>query len=115
MDHAPVRVDRQYFIVKRADHIPFYNLMLPADDPFWDTHYPPNGWGCKCSACSAFLPSYRDAQASVRRLPPPRPTVATAVLVARTRPRAAGIDSLTIENEVTIENSKPRKAKPTGG
>jgi hypothetical protein len=23
-------------------------LILRADDPWWDTHYPPNGWGCQC-------------------------------------------------------------------
>ena len=22
--------------------------MLRHDDPWWDAHYPPNGWGCKC-------------------------------------------------------------------
>ncbi|MBU2713723.1 hypothetical protein [Zooshikella harenae] len=22
--------------------------MLSVDDPFWHTHFPPNGWGCKC-------------------------------------------------------------------
>jgi hypothetical protein len=21
---------------------------LPVDDPWWDDHMPPNGWGCKC-------------------------------------------------------------------
>jgi len=29
----------------RAEHTEWYNLILPADDPFWDTHTPPNGWG----------------------------------------------------------------------
>lgn len=32
----------------RKDHVPWNRLLLPADDPFWDTHYPQNGWGCKC-------------------------------------------------------------------
>jgi len=37
---------------KRPEHMQWYNLVLPADDPFWDTHYPPNGWGCKCGIVS---------------------------------------------------------------
>ena len=32
----------------RAEHMAWYNIVLPADDPWWQTHYPPNGWGCKC-------------------------------------------------------------------
>ena len=32
----------------RAEHEAWAGTILPADDPFWDTHYPPNGWGCKC-------------------------------------------------------------------
>jgi uncharacterized protein with gpF-like domain len=23
-------------------------VTLRVDDPWWDTHFPPNGWGCKC-------------------------------------------------------------------
>ena len=32
----------------RESHKRFYNLVLPVDDPFWQTHFPPNGWGCRC-------------------------------------------------------------------
>jgi len=32
----------------RPEHQAFNGLLLPAEDPFWSTHYPPNGWGCKC-------------------------------------------------------------------
>lgn len=33
----------------REDHQAWDGLVLPRDDPWWDTHYPPNGWGCRCS------------------------------------------------------------------
>ena len=33
----------------RESHKPFYNMVLPVDDPFWQTHFPPNGWGCRCN------------------------------------------------------------------
>lgn len=32
----------------RPHHVALDGLILPADHPFWRTHYPPNGWGCKC-------------------------------------------------------------------
>lgn len=39
-------------IVPREQHLRWDGLVLPADDPWWDTHYPPNGFGCSCSAFS---------------------------------------------------------------
>lgn len=33
----------------RPQHLAWNGMILSADDPFWNTHYPPNGWGCKCS------------------------------------------------------------------
>lgn len=35
--------------VKQRDvHKPFYNLVLPKDDPFWQSNQPGNLWNCKC-------------------------------------------------------------------
>lgn len=33
----------------REEHLGWVGLILPVDHPFWETHFPPNGWGCKCS------------------------------------------------------------------
>lgn len=33
---------------RRADHQKLHNLVFRYDDPFWQTNYPPNGFGCQC-------------------------------------------------------------------
>jgi phage gp29-like protein len=32
----------------RQMHLGWHGTVLPADDPWWESHYTPNGWGCKC-------------------------------------------------------------------
>jgi len=34
---------------KRPLHKLWYGVTLPVDHPWWQTHFPPNGWGCKCN------------------------------------------------------------------
>lgn len=34
----------------RDDHALMDGITLPPSDPFWDKYYPPNGWGCRCTA-----------------------------------------------------------------
>ncbi|MCU7371610.1 phage head morphogenesis protein [Paucibacter sp. O1-1] len=33
----------------RPQHRQWNGLIYPIDDPFWQIHYPPNGWGCRCT------------------------------------------------------------------
>jgi len=33
----------------RPEHAALNRITLPADDAFWDSYYPPNGWRCRCT------------------------------------------------------------------
>jgi hypothetical protein len=33
---------------RRREHEGWVGITLPVDHPWWRTHYPPNGWHCKC-------------------------------------------------------------------
>lgn len=35
-------------VTPRPLHLAWSGLVLSPNDPWWLTHYPPNGWGCRC-------------------------------------------------------------------
>lgn len=37
----------------RPLHVSWNGLTLPANHVFWQTNYPPNGWGCRCTVFGA--------------------------------------------------------------
>jgi SPP1 gp7 family putative phage head morphogenesis protein len=45
----------------RDSHAALHGLILPADDPFWATHYPPWDWGCRCQVVPVLESEYREA------------------------------------------------------
>ncbi|MGQ3072566.1 MAG: PBECR2 nuclease fold domain-containing protein [Ferrovibrionaceae bacterium] len=36
-------------LVTRPEHRGWHGLILPVDAAFWRTHFPPNGWNCRCT------------------------------------------------------------------
>ena len=51
-------------------HRPWAGTLLPVDHPWWDEHFPPNGWGCGCQ-----VRQVNEAEAARRggaTEPPPR-------------------------------------------
>lgn len=42
--YVAVRDDRT-----RPEHMGWHGTVLPVDHPWWRTHYPPNGWNCRCT------------------------------------------------------------------
>ena len=58
----------------RATHRPWDNIALPVDHAWWDTHYPPNGWRCRCRARPATqsdLDELRDGGMEIKTEAPP--------------------------------------------
>lgn len=56
----------------RPQHRAWHGVILPVEHEFWRTHYPPNGWGCRCTVVSL---SARDlARRGWRVTDPPPPS-----------------------------------------
>lgn len=65
------KADRPYLMYSavhdsrtRLLHRLWDGTTLPADDPWWDTHYPPNGWNCRCHVISLSQGQYDSMQGS---------------------------------------------------
>lgn len=44
----------------RDSHAALDGLVLPADDPFWEDHYPPWEWGCRCQVVAIDEEEYQE-------------------------------------------------------
>jgi SPP1 gp7 family putative phage head morphogenesis protein len=51
-DRKDVAPFLQYSAVRdgrtRPLHASWHGIVLPVDDPWWETNFPPNGWRCRC-------------------------------------------------------------------
>lgn len=43
----------------RPLHQSWSGMVLKHDDPFWQTHFPPNGWGCRCRVTAVRAEEYK--------------------------------------------------------
>lgn len=62
----------------REAHKAWDGLIIGRDDPWWQAHYPPNGWGCRCSVTGVSAARLRAegrqpdaAPAAIKNDPPP--------------------------------------------
>lgn len=44
----------------RDSHYKLNKITLPMSDGFWDEHYPPNGWGCRCTSVQVLKSQYKE-------------------------------------------------------
>lgn len=57
----------------RPLHLSWDGTTLPVNDPWWDSHYVPNGWGCKCRIFAATEDDWKVASKGGKGEAPPSP------------------------------------------
>jgi SPP1 gp7 family putative phage head morphogenesis protein len=60
----------------RPLHRTWHGVILPIDHPWWKTHYPPNGWRCRCDVMSVSNDDLERFGWEVNRAAPNNGTVA---------------------------------------
>lgn len=55
--------------VPRPLHVAWHGMVLHHSDPWWATHFPANGWGCKCSVRALSAAGLKRNQLTVGKAP----------------------------------------------
>ena len=56
---------------RRPEHAAWHGIILRWDHPFWRTHYPPNGWTCRCTVQQLSEDDLEEFGFAVSDAPPP--------------------------------------------
>lgn len=79
----------------RDSHAELNGTVLHKDDPWWDTNYPPNGWGCRCRVRAR---SERDIKRAGLKVLPPGSAKNIAATGFKSNPgKAANFDAADID------------------
>lgn len=54
----------------RPEHKAWNGTVLPVDDDFWRTHFPPNGWNCRCRVISVSEADLKKHDLKISKAPP---------------------------------------------
>ena len=88
-------------------------LTLPHDHPFWATHFPPNGWGCRCRVRAVTGPGKGDASAPPEGWDDPDPKTGTPAGIDQGWGYAPGANAITPLREL-IDNKLLNLEAPIG-
>lgn len=81
----------------RPEHAAWQGIIKPVDDEFWNTHMPPNDWGCRCRVIRLHEGTPTDARKHVAEFNKER--------VAR------GEKPVPVKNESKVFSDNPAKSK----
>lgn len=95
----------------RDSHAALEGKVLPADDPFWQTHFPPWDFNCRCTVVPLSRGDVEEIQAADKSLPPEQRSILSAD--QRTRMNRDGT-LLTGPNE-RVDVRSPREKRDGDG
>ena len=84
-DHTPSAHERK-------EHKTWDSLVLPADDAWWQSHYPVKAWGCKCRVIQLGDRQLDRLGVKVGSAPADRMTTYTNTRTGETQPVPGGVD-----------------------
>lgn len=76
----------------RPDHAAWDGTVLPVSHDWWATHYPPNGWNCRCSVIQLSEEELADLGMAVSADPPTSTVAWTNPRTGKTRKVPKGVD-----------------------